>query len=255
VTSHARHACKSRHGRRGTRGVTSYARPRGRTGLAGRHGARGVRQAPRPVAMAPGGAGQAPRPVAMAPGGRPGPAAGRCGARGAGQARRPVAVAPGGPARPGGRSLWRPGGRPGPAAGRYGAPRGRTGPACRHGVPAPYAPEQTASPRGPPPPARASHTARTEPGRILQPAAHFRHLQARVQLRRRPAAPAFPIAGGRSVGSGAAGAPWWEATWELGCIVGESGVEWGTRMVMHRGTRVAGLLPPSHPGSDFVTDA
>ena len=36
------------------------------------------------------------------------------------------------------------------------------------------------------------------------------------------------------------------------------GMKWdrvGHRMVMHRGTRVAGLLPPSHPGSDFVTDA
>src|SRR5437763_14778971 len=44
----------------------------------------------------------------------------------------------------------------------------------------------------------------------------------------------------------------WEMTWVLGCIVGESGVEWDTSMVMHRGTRVAGLLPPSHPGSEFA---
>jgi hypothetical protein len=44
----------------------------------------------------------------------------------------------------------------------------------------------------------------------------------------------------------------WGTKWDLSCIVGDGGVEWGKRMVMHRGTRVAGLLPPGHPGSDFA---
>src|SRR3984885_1958803 len=107
-------------------------------------------------------------------------------------------------------------------------------------------------PTGPPPPARACHTPRTDPGRYLQSAAHSRGLQAVLQSCRPLEKGAFPIAGGRLGRLGVVGWLVWETTWVLSCIVGESGLEWATRMVMHRGTRVAGLLPPSHPGSDFA---
>jgi hypothetical protein len=50
--------------------------------------------------------------------------------------------------------------------------------------------------------------------------------------------------GGAKTGPGGAESGKWVALWEK---VGYS----GARMVMHGGTRVAGLLPPSHPGSKF----
>ena len=100
------------------------------------------------------------------------------------------------------------------------------------------------------------HERRTRLGRIrtanLQGAAHTRGLHARVQYSGADVERRFPNAGGRSGESGAAGRSQWGVKWDLGCMVGESGVEWAVRMVMHRGTRVAGLLPPSHPGSDFA---
>ena len=85
----------------------------------------------------------------------------------------------------------------------------------------------------------------------LQPRAHPARLQRPVHGRRVGTVPPFASVGGRSGEVGSPGRVRWEDAWVLGCIVGGSGVEWDTRMVMHRGTRVAGLLPPSHPGSKF----
>ena len=99
---------------------------------------------------------------------------------------------------------------------------------------------------GPPPPARASHMTRTDPHRNLQETAHSRWSAcARAALPCQRPAP-IPNAGGRSTGLGVAGRSQWGMNWVPGCMVGQSGVEWAVRMVMHRGTRVAG---PSHPAT------
>ena len=88
--------------------------------------------------------------------------------------------------------------------------------------------------------------AKLQRGRPVRPAA------IRLAVRRRRAAPSLPISDGGLRRNGSLSCQSGGGRGILGCIVGESGVEWGMRMVMHRGTRVAGLLPPSHPGSDFA---
>jgi hypothetical protein len=151
-----------------------------------------------------------------------------------------------------------------PRSGRPPRRSPRSGAHAAHSRPDPTAPDSgvgVATRSGTPKPprtrprhewaARASHTRRTESRRICNPP---------------------PRTGGCNAACATAGAEphrdcphlraflpkWlseqveWGGTWDLSCIVGESGVEWGKRMVMHRGTRVAGLLPPSHPGSDFA---
>jgi len=85
----------------------------------------------------------------------------------------------------------------------------------------------------------------------LQAATQRRALQRSMHRRGHRSSPSFPIPDGRLGEIRPENGIWWEATWDLGCIVGKSGVEWDTRMVMHCGTRVAGLLPPGHPGSDL----
>ncbi len=98
------------------------------------------------------------------------------------------------------------------------------------------------------------HTARTEQPRFLQYTGQARRLHGIVQLarasRRQPARPHSPVVAGHRAATGVDRTAEWMidgkrvALWEK---VGYS----GGRMVMQRGTRVAGLLPPSHPGSEF----
>ena len=79
------------------------------------------------------------------------------------------------------------------------------------------------------------HGASRGAGCPVSPRAHPASRRPAVVGRRAPLTSRHLRGRGGSIGGG------------LGCKVGESGLLWGT----HAGTRVAGLLPPSHPGSNF----
>jgi len=177
------------------------------------------------------------------------------------------------PARPGGRlctvagGSWRGGGAPWHASARAHARPRATCPSLRHIRPggatfhlstARPQPLATPNPLGTRRATIARASVAHQPDGIrpdLQGVTQTTDLQPVVHPAPASARPLIPSADRRF---GAPGGQWgrvWEMKWYLGCIVGESGIQWATRMIMNRGTRVAGLLPPSHPGSDFAKDA
>ena len=84
----------------------------------------------------------------------------------------------------------------------------------------------------------------------LQADVHRGRLQPGMQRRRRDGPAGSPLPPGDEAGSSpSADTVGGRLGNELHC--GRKWAKVGIRMVMHRGTRVAGLLPPSHPGSDL----